>query len=890
MSKEISAPKNMASAPLKKFRKDYQQPDYWINAVKLHFELKEEATLVYSELSLSRNLSKGDQANPLVLDGEHLELLSLQLDDCELSQNEYKVDNEQLTIYKVPEHFSLQIKTRINPKPNMTPMGLYITNGTYCTQCEPHGFHQITYFMDRPDTMAIFTTTIVANKQRYPVLLSNGNLQEHGELDDGRHWVTWHDPFKKPCYLFALVAGDLAKVQDSYTTYSGRKVALEIYVEYENREKCDYAMRSLKKAMAWDEKVFGLEYDLDIYMIVAFNDLSMNAMENKGLNIFNSKCVLANPETATDDDFENIENIIAHEYFHNWTGNRITCRDWFQLSLKEGLTVFRDQEFSSDMGSRSVIRINNVKNLRTLQFPEDSGPLAHPVRPDSYIEMTNFYTATVYKKGAEIIRMIHTLLGTENFQKGMALYFQRHDGQAVTCDHFVSAMQEANGYDLDQFKLWYSQAGTPELRVNTQYDPEKRHLELVVEQSCPPTPEQKVKKPFHIPLKLGLIDSKGQALNLQLVGEKKTGKTSRVLSIKQPREHFEFINVPEKTIPSLLRGFSAPVKLNYSYTNDELGFLMVHDSEPFGIWEANRRLIINIINTLAPEVRREKTLRMDDELIAAYRQLLETRCTDKALLAQIFEFPTVNDLAEDFQPIDVNTIHQITEFLQTELAKTLENEFLENYQKLSKEGREYRLNSEEIATRSLKKTYLMYLLKLGEQYRHLALEQYISANNMTDQLSALQALVNNGIEQTIPQLDHFYQQWRHDPLVIDKWFKIQAEVPHKEILHQVQILVKHEAFDLKNPNKIYALIGSFCENSVGFHREDGACYEFLGNYVLKLNTINPWVAARLVRTLTHWRKFTQPYQALMKSQLERVAKHDGLCKDVYEIISKSLIV
>jgi aminopeptidase N len=880
----------MASVPVKKFRKDYQPPDYWVNAITLHFELEEEASLVSSELSISRNVSQADQAKPLVLDGETLELLSLKLDDRELNPNEYQVDSEQITIYKVPERFKLQIKTAINPKENTAFTGLYLTNGNYCTQCEPLGFRRMTYFIDRPDIMPVFTTTILADKKRYPVLLSNGNLQAQGERDDGRHWVTWHDPFKKPCYLFALVAGDLAKIEDRYTTRSGRKVTLEIYVEHENRNQCDHALRSLKKAMAWDEEVFGLEYDLDVYMIVAVNDFNGGAMENKGLNVFNSKYVLAKSETATDSDFENIEMVIAHEYFHNWTGNRVTCRDWFQLSLKEGLTVFRDQEFSSDMGSRAVVRIDNVKKLRTRQFIEDSGPIAHPVRPDAYIEMNNFYTTTVYDKGAEVIRMIHTLLGSENFRKGMDLYFQRHDGQAVTCDDFISAMSDASGFDLNQFELWYSQAGTPELQVHSEYDSERRRLKLFIEQSCPPTPEQESKQPFLIPLKLGLIQTNGEELDLQLVGEKQASGSSRVLSIKQSRECFEFINVPEKTIPSLLRGFSAPVKLNYSYTDDELGFLMAHDADPFARWEANQCLAINVIKRLVQDTKAEKRLQIDEMLITVYRQLLKRKeIDDKALLAQLLELPNEVYLAECIQPIEVNILHQVREFLQTELATILENELLENYQKLAPAGKKYRLNREDIATRSLKNIHLSYLLKLGDNYRHLAIKQYTSADNMTDQLFALQVLVNNDLEQTMPQLDHFYQQWQHDPLVLDKWFEIQAKAPDKDILSRVQTLVKDDAFNLKNPNKVYALMGAFCaSNPIGFHREDGASYEFLGNYILELSTINPWVAARLVRSLTRWRKFTQPYQTLMKTQLERIAKHEGLCKNVYEIVNQSL--
>ncbi|MDM8558565.1 aminopeptidase N [Candidatus Parabeggiatoa sp. HSG14] len=876
--------------PLKKLRKDYQLPDYLVDSVKLHFDLGDQTTVVSSKIEVSRNLSKNHQPQPLVLDGEQIELLSLQLDGRELGNEEYQVKDEQLIIHTVPERFSLQIKTRLDPSKNTDFTGLYLSSGTYCTQCEPHGFRRMTYFVDRPDVMTVFTTTVLADKKRYPVLLSNGNPQERGDLNDGRHWVTWHDPFKKPSYLFALVAGDLAQIADRYTTGSGHQVALEIYVEHENREKCDHAMRSLKNAMAWDEKVFGLEYDLDIYMIVAVNDFNMGAMENKGLNVFNSKFVLAKPETATDTDFNRIEGVIAHEYFHNWTGNRVTCRDWFQLSLKEGLTVFRDQEFSSDMGSRAVTRINEVKNLRIRQFSEDSSPMAHPIRPDSYIEMNNFYTATVYNKGAEVIRMMHTLLGADNFRKGMDLYFQRHDGQAVTCDDFVSAMQDASGYDLEQFKFWYSQAGTPELQVSSEYDSEKQHFKLFVEQSCPSTPEQAVKQPFLIPFNIGLINpASGKELDLQLVGENNSSGTSRVLSITQPKECFEFVNIPEKPMPSLLRSFSAPVKLDYPYTNDELGFLVAHDPDSFACWEASQCLSINIIKQLITDAQAGKDLHIDEVLMAAYNKLLKLENIDKALLAQLLELPSETYIAECIQPIEVNVIHQARDFLQTKLASRLENKFLENYQSLAKERGEYRLSREDIATRLLKSGYLKYLLKLGNNHRLLAIKQYNTANNMTDQLAALNVLVDNGLEQAMSQLEHFYQQWQHDPLVIDKWFGIQAIAPHKDILYRVQALVKHEAFNIKNPNKVYALIGSFSVNNpIGFHRYDGAGYQFLGDIVLELNSINPMIAARLVRGLINWRKFVQPHQDLMKDQLERIANHGKLCKDVYEIVSKSL--
>ena len=659
------------SAPKAIHLKDYTPPPYLIDTVDLAFDLGEEVTQVRSRLELRANPSRaGDQGTAaLVLDGQDMRLVSIAIDGRPLEAAEYAVGPESLTIFNPPPSFTLEVVTELKPQENTSLEGLYRTSGNFCTQCEAEGFRKITYFLDRPDVMARYRTTITADALKYPVLLSNGNLVAASKMDhDGRHTVTWEDPFAKPCYLFALVAGVLVHVEDTYVTRSGRTVTLRIYVEPGNQDKCDHAMRSLKKSMAWDEEVYGLEYDLDIFMIVAVGDFNMGAMENKGLNVFNTKYILARPESATDTDFLGVEAVVAHEYFHNWTGNRVTCRDWFQLSLKEGLTVFRDQEFSSDMNSRPVKRIADVQRLRAAQFPEDSGPMAHPVRPDSYIEINNFYTTTVYEKGAEVVRMIHTLLGPQGFRKGIDLYFERHDGQAVTCDDFVAAMEDATGKDLGQFRRWYSQAGTPELDVSGEYDGHGRTYRLTVRQSCPPSPGQPVKQPFHIPLALGLLDHQGDDIPLRLAGEEAPAGNSRVLDVTEAEQVFEFVDVPTPPVPSLLRGFSAPVKLRMPYTDDDLTFLMAHDSDAFNRWEAGQTLGTRLLLDLVTDRAERRALELSAGFLNALGKILNDPALDHAFAAQALTLPSEGYLGQQMPVIDVDGIHEVRNFARKAIA------------------------------------------------------------------------------------------------------------------------------------------------------------------------------------------------------------------------------
>jgi aminopeptidase N len=886
----MNAPdKMLTDAPSATLLKDYCAPDYGINTVDLHFDLHEELTRVTARLALIANYDPSRGPKALVLHGEKLKLLSLKLDGQSLPAEAYAVDAETLTIHAVPQAFTLEIETEIKPQENKALEGLYKSGGHFCTQCEAEGFRKITYFYDRPDVMARYTTTIAADKAKYPVLLSNGNQIAQGDLDGGRHWVKWEDPFKKPSYLFALVAGDLACLEDEFVTRSGRRVALRIYVERHNLEKTGHAMTSLKKSMQWDEQVFGLEYDLDIYMIVAVDDFNMGAMENKGLNLFNSKYVLAKPETATDADYDGIESVIAHEYFHNWTGNRVTCRDWFQLSLKEGLTVFRDQEFSADMASRAVKRINDVRSLRTIQFPEDAGPMAHSVRPDSYIEIGNFYTSTIYNKGAEVIRMQHTLLGRDGFRKGMDLYFKRHDGQAVTTDDFVCAMEDANGRDLKQFRRWYTQAGTPEISAAGYYDAASHSYTITLKQSCPATPGQPVKEPFHIPVAMGLLDRTGQALPLQLEGEAAPAGTSRVLELHEAEQSFRFINLPQAPLPSLLRGFSAPVKLRADTSRQDLAFLLANDSDAFNRWEAGQRLAGEIILELIGAYRRGAALTLDDELVQAIAKALVSDL-DPALVAQILTLPSELYLAEMMAVVDVEGIHHAREFVRKTLALQLKAVFEETYRANTITG-PYRFDGADVARRSLKNLSLNYLMTLDEPAAlTLCMQQFKSADNMTDSIAALYALANSNCAERVPALAAFYDKWRHDTLVLDKWFALQATSQLPGTLAEVKALTLHPAFEIKNPNKVYALIGSFCRaNPAQFHIASGEGYAFLADRVLQIDAFNPSVAARMLGAISRWRKFDTGRQALMQAQLERIVAHPGLSKDAYEVAAKSLL-
>ncbi|WP_455208819.1 aminopeptidase N [Kaarinaea lacus] len=877
-------------APRAIYLSEYKPTDYLIDTVDLYFDLHETATRVKSRLGVRRR--EGVSASqPLVLHGENLKLLSVAINDRELVNSEYQVSDEQLTISGVPAEFELHIENEINPEANTSLNGLYVSSGNFCTQCEAEGFRNITYMYDRPDVMARYTTTIIADKSKFSVLLSNGNLVEQGEVasDPTKHFAKWEDPFPKPTYLFALVAGKLEKIQDTFTTMSGREVTLQIFVQSHNIDKCDHAMRSLKKAMRWDEEVYGREYDLDIYMIVAVDDFNMGAMENKGLNVFNSKYVLAKPDTATDSDYDGIEGVIGHEYFHNWSGNRVTCRDWFQLSLKEGFTVFRDQEFSADMTSRGVKRISDVNILRTHQFREDASPMAHPVRPDSYVEINNFYTVTVYNKGAEVVRMLHHLLGPEKFRKGTDLYFDRHDGQAVTCDDFVKALEDANQVDFTQFRRWYSQAGTPELNVTRSYDAASKTYTLNISQTCPPTPGQETKEPFLIPLAIGLLGETGDNIPMQLRDETTAINGTRVLEIKQLAESFTFINVDSEPVPSLLRGFSAPVKVNLDLKDKERYFLMANDSDEFNRWDAGQQLAIKIIKQLVEDYQLHRPLYLPEPFIAAYRSILEDETLDKSLAAQAISLPSESYIAEFVSPIDPVAIHKVCRFIRETLAASLKDLLQQVYEQNRISG-EYSVEQEHVKKRALKNTCLGYLMETGDDVIYeLCNAQFRQANNMTDVMAALVALANNDCPQREPALDAFYAKWKNELLVVDKWLGIQATSRLPGTLERVKALTAHGAFTLKNPNKIRALIGAFGHgNPAQFHDLNGEGYRFFTDKILEIDKLNPQIAARLATVYTLWKKYDEQRQQLMKQQLDRIIAESGLSKDVYEIASKSL--
>ncbi len=873
--------------------KDYQAPEYLIDETHLTFELFEDRTLVHARLLMQRNPARGAGLPVLALHGQELELLEVKLDGEALHLGAYQIDENELRLQPKAERFCVETRVVIHPESNTALEGLYKSGKMFCTQCEAEGFRKITYYLDRPDVMSSFTTKVIAERQRYPILLSNGNPVAAGDDEDGRHWATWEDPFKKPAYLFALVAGDLWCVEDSFTTLSGREVALRIYVEPENIDKCQHAMDSLKRSMKWDEEVYGREYDLDIFMIVAVNDFNMGAMENKGLNIFNSSAVLARAETATDAAHQRVEAIVAHEYFHNWSGNRVTCRDWFQLSLKEGFTVFRDAEFSADMHSRTVKRIEDVAYLRTHQFAEDAGPMAHPVRPDSFIEISNFYTLTVYEKGAEVVRMIHTLLGAEGFRKGTDLYFERHDGQAVTCDDFIKAMEDANGVDLTQFKRWYSQSGTPRLTVSERYDAEQKTYSLTFHQSCPATPGQPSKQPFVIPVKLGLLDRQGRELPLRLVGEGAAVGTDRVLSVTEAEQTFTFQDIPEQPLPSLLRGFSAPVKLDFPYDRDQLMYLMQHDSDGFNRWEAGQQLSVQVLRELIGQQQQGEPLLLDPRLIAALRTVLENDALDPAMVAEMLSLPGEAYLIEISEVADVEAIHAAREFARKAIAEALYAPLFKRYQanrELSKQT-PYIAQAEHFARRALQNIALSYLM-LTERPEVLAAcqEQFERADNMTERLTALAVLVNSPFEQEKgAALKTFADTFKDDPLVMDQWFSVQAGSPLPGGLERVHHLMNHPAFTLKNPNKVRALIGTFAnQNHINFHQADGSGYRFLADQVITLNALNPQIASRLLSPLTRWRKYDAARQQLMRGELERILASGELSSDVYEVVSKSL--
>ncbi|HEY7773652.1 MAG TPA: aminopeptidase N [Marinagarivorans sp.] len=891
-SSDLSTVSREPATPTTVFLKDYLPPTFLIEKTHLTFRLDPKKTEVTAVLTVVAN-PEAQPCESLRLHGQDLELISVLLDGEPLAQSRYTVEPESLTIHKVPKAFTLSCVTHIAPEANTSLEGLYKSRTMYCTQCEAEGFRKITYYLDRPDVLSEFTTTVIGDQQQFPVLLSNGNLIASEALDGGLHSATWHDPFKKPAYLFALVAGDLAVVEDSFTTCSGRGVALKIYVEAKDLDKCDHAMQSLKHAMKWDEDVYGREYDLDVFMIVAVDDFNMGAMENKGLNIFNTSCVLANPKTTTDAGFARVEGVVAHEYFHNWSGNRVTCRDWFQLSLKEGFTVFRDEEFSSDMGSRTVKRVEDVSILRTLQFAEDAGPMAHPVQPASFIEISNFYTLTIYEKGAEVVRMYHTLLGPELFRKGADLYFKRHDGEAVTIDDFTAAMSDASGRDFTQFKYWYSQAGTPVVKAAGEYNGIDKTFALTLEQYCPDTPEAKGadKKPFHIPVNVALLGETGP-LPLTLEGQRLNSKDV-VLELLKPQQTFIFNHVDEAPVPSLFRGFSAPVKSAYPYKKADLLRIATLDEDGFSRFDAMQQLAVVAIFDVMAALRKKEDWQLEPLLLSALEALLSDDALDPAMVALMCTLPSEAYMSGLATPVEVDLIFEARNAIKAALAEQCSALWLAVYHRCcSTEA--YQYTAKDVALRSLKKVALEYLMiNPSEEVLALCMAQLKGADNMTDESAALGALVYSDSARVSAQrpeaLERFYQRWQNEALVVNLWLSIQAADPSPGALARIKGLLQHPAYDSGNPNKIRSVVGVFSnQNAVNFHARDGSGYEFLADQVLVLNKQNPQIAARLLAPLTKWKKYDVNRQDLMRDQLERIKREPTLSKDVYEVVVKSL--
>ncbi len=873
----------MSMLPLAKYRKDYTEPDFTISHIDLDISLDPNYTSVIAK-SQVKQITKG--ARVLKLDGESLNLKRLEIDG--VIWGDYRITDEGLWIENLPQQFVMLIETQISPALNTALEGLYLSDGAYCTQCEAEGFRRITYFLDRPDVLAKFTTKITADKKAFPYLLSNGNRVGEGQLENGQHWVKWEDPFAKPCYLFALVAGDFDVLKDTFITRSNKEVVLEIFVDKGNLNRALHAMTSLKKAMEWDEIRFNLEYDLDIYMIVAVDFFNMGAMENKGLNIFNSKYVLANSDTATDSEYLAIEAVIGHEYFHNWTGNRVTCRDWFQLSLKEGLTVFREQEFSSDLGSRAVNRIQNVKVIRGPQFAEDASPMAHPIRPEKVIEMNNFYTLTVYEKGSEVIRMMHRLLGERHFQQGIALYFKRHDGTAATCEDFIKAMEDASGVDLTQFRAWYRQSGTPEVEVDIDYDALSHVLSLRMKQKTPKTADQDKKEPLVIPIDIELYDKNGNVIALGFHGK----KLAPLLVLTKPEQVFQFDKIMEKPFVSLLRDFSAPVKLRCGYTDDELIFLMQHARNDFSRWDASQMLLakhIKIAVTHKAHYLADKSQSLDLlplKVIDAFKSVLMNNTLEPDFTAEMMTLPVENEIAGWFDTVDPDAIYQIYFGIKKQLALTLVDIFTHRYEALTQA--DYQISHEAIGKRKLRNLCLDYLA-LTSEGDQLVQAHFDTSTNMTDTIAAISAANKASLSCRDHLMNAFSQTWQHDGLVMDKWFMLQATNPASTVLERVKEQLSHPAFSIKNPNRIRALIGTFCQsNPVHFHAKDGSGYAFLGEILQELNEKNPQVASRLLDPLLKLKRYDASRQALMRKELEKLAGLPHLAKDLYEKITKTL--
>lgn len=866
---------------------DYRPPDFHIVTAKLHFELEEECAVVTAQYKVVR--CEEGSGRPLELDGDSLLLISIRVDGHPLAKEAYCVTERGLTLFEPPDAFLLEIKNSITPHENTKLMGLYRSSGHFCTQCEAEGFRRITYFTDRPDVLTVFTVTLVADRRHYPILLSNGNLAQSGRLDRGRHFATWHDPFPKPSYLFALVAGDLAAISNTFTTMSGRPVQVTLYAEYHNIDQCDHALAAIHKAMAWDERVFGREYDLDRYMVVAIDDFNMGAMENKGLNIFNSRYLLARADTSTDSDFQGVESVIAHEYFHNWSGNRVTCRDWFQLALKEGFTVYRDQEFTADTTSRGVKRINDVDRLRNHQFKEDAGPTAHAVQPDSYLEINNFYTATVYEKGAEVVRMLAQILGPDRFRKATDHYFSRYDGQAVTIDHFLETMATIGELDLTQFRLWYTQSGTPEVTMKRSWDPESGRFTLGLGQTAPPTPGQPKKNPFHIPLTFALLGTKGAPVELhpvegriELVKEGEGAAKSGVIHLCKREEEFVFSGLKEEPLPSLLRGFSSPIKLHDDFEAPELASLMASDSDPFNRWEAGQKLGLNAMALAISN----PGCNFGGPLVDAMDSLLKDPVDDPAFVAQLLTLPTEVLLAESQPVVDPEAVHRARQQLKTDLAKRLFPQLYSLYQQLSG-APPTAIDPLSVGKRRLRNLCLDYLCAEdnGEGLA-LAVSQFEGAGNMTDRIAAMSTLVSSNSSQRQRVLDQFRKDWADQPLVLDKWLSIQALSSREDTADQVTLLMQDPHFTLKNPNRVRALVGTFSMgNHLRFHASSGQGYRFLGEQVRRLDPINPQVAARLATGFSRWRRYNNGRQEMMRGELEQIVNIQGLSRDLNEIVS-----
>lgn len=848
------------------YLKDYKPYPFEIEHIDLNFDIREGETIVTAATQFVR---KDAAAKEVFLNGEHLELISVKMDGKQI--DDYSVSDTALRVPCSMDKFTLEIVTKIIPEENTRLEGLYKSGDTYCTQCEAEGFRTITYYPDRPDVMTTFTTRIEADQEGYPVLLGNGNRIDGGELDGGRHFTVWEDPWKKPCYLFALVAGDLTHIHDTYTTMSGRDVDLYIFVRPGDESQCDHAMESLKKSMKWEEEVYGLEYDLDIFNIVAVSDFNMGAMENKSLNIFNTALVLAEQETATDHDFIRVESVIAHEYFHNWSGNRVTCRDWFQLSLKEGLTVFRDQEFSADLNSRAVQRIDDVRHLRRFQFSEDAGPLKHPIRPEEYIEINNFYTMTVYEKGAEVIRMIRTILGAEEYRKATDLYFSRHDGDAATCDDWIKCMEDSSGLDLSQFKLWYSHAGTPEVTFSGSYDENAKTYSVELSQSLEGAP------PLHIPVKLGLVGKDGKEIGETLV-----------LMLREAKESFVFHNINEKPVPSVLRNFSAPVVLKTDLSDDDLAFLMVNDNDGFNAWEAGQNYYLRTLNTMIDSGEKNPP----EAFLELYGRLLGNALdegTDKALMARMLTLPDISTIGMQRSPVDPVAIYKARQSVMAAIKRAHKSK-LEKIYKVNTESGEFSITSEAMGQRALRNQALAILTcTYGTGCAKRSKVHYETANNMTDRIAALTALAPNKNPERDEVFSDFYERYKDYPLVIDKWFATQAAAAKADIINEIKKLKEHTDFNIKNPNRVRSLYSAFAMNNpASFHAADGSGYEFLTDGVIELNSINPQIAARLLTPMRDWGRYTEDRQALIKASLQRILDEKDLSPDVFEIASKSL--